>query len=83
MLQAAMRLAFNPTPSRQPNIVSLIFSQVDLCLSPEALLNQYRRIANIYFLAVAILSTIPGVTPLSPALIWLPLGIVSIVSLMK
>ena len=49
----------------------------------EAILNQYKRIANLYFLAVAVMSTIPGVTPLNPALIWLPLGVVLVVSLIK
>ena len=49
----------------------------------EAVMLQYKRLANFYFLAVATLTTIPVISPLNPAQIWF--GVVSVlaVSILK
>lgn len=40
---------------------------------PRNLFEQFQRIANFYFLVVAILSTIPSISPVSSATNWFPL----------
>lgn len=40
---------------------------------PLALILQFRRYANVYFLITAILQTIPAISPLTPATAWIPL----------
>lgn len=49
----------------------------------ESIIIQYKRLANVYFLFVAILVSIPAVSPLNPALIWLGVFSVLIVSVIK
>ena len=44
-----------------------------LTFLPIALLLQFRRYANVYFLITAILQTIPQISPLTPATAWIPL----------
>ena len=44
-----------------------------LTFLPVALLLQFRRYANIYFLITAILQTVPQISPLTPATAWIPL----------
>lgn len=48
-----------------------------------ALFNQFRRYANIYFLAVAILQSIPAISPLSPISSWAPLIFVISLSIVR
>jgi magnesium-transporting ATPase (P-type) len=48
-----------------------------------ALIQQFRRIANIYFLIIAILQSIPAVSPLSPITAWAPLIIVILISMLR
>ena len=50
---------------------------------PVALLLQFRRYANVYFLITAILQTIPTISPLSPATAWIPLIFVLGLSLVR
>lgn len=40
---------------------------------PFALILQFKRYANVYFLITAILQTIPSISPLTPATAWIPL----------
>ena len=49
----------------------------------ESILLQYKRMANFYFLVVATLTTIPTISPLNPALIWLGVFSVLAVSILK
>ncbi len=57
--------------------------QVPQILNAESIISQYQRLANLYFLIVAIISTIPDVTSLNPAFIWTPLTIVLLISILK
>ncbi len=49
----------------------------------EALLLQYTRIANVYFLFIGILSSIPAISPVSSATIWGPIAIVLLISIAR
>lgn len=49
---------------------------------PKGLFEQFRRVANLYFLTISILSTTP-ISPVSPITNVLPLSLVLIVSLVK
>lgn len=49
----------------------------------EALVLQFKRIANIYFLVIAILQTIPAISPLNPFVAWAPLIIVIGISIAR
>lgn len=40
---------------------------------PMALILQFKRYANVYFLITAILQSIPEISPLTPATAWAPL----------
>jgi phospholipid-transporting ATPase len=50
---------------------------------PINLYEQFRRIANSYFLIIAILQSIPQITPLSSWSSWVPLIIVLLVTMIK
>lgn len=50
---------------------------------PLSLLNQFRNYANIYFLLVAILQSIPQVSPLNPLSSWTPLIFVLLMTMLK
>ena len=54
-----------------------------LTFLPLALLNQFKRYANIYFLIVAILQSIPQISPLSPISSWAPLIFVISLSIIR
>lgn len=54
-----------------------------LTFIPLALFNQFRRYANIYFLVVAILQSIPTISPLSPISSWAPLIFVISLSIIR
>lgn len=47
-----------------------------LNLLPKALFEQFRRVANFYFLIIAVISFIPGVTPVAPWANAFPLAVV-------
>ncbi|PXF46192.1 Phospholipid-transporting ATPase IA [Gracilariopsis chorda] len=47
-----------------------------LNMIPKALFEQFRRVANFYFLVIAIVSFVPGVSPSTPAASVLPLLVV-------
>ncbi|RDX68717.1 Phospholipid-transporting ATPase 3, partial [Mucuna pruriens] len=49
---------------------------------PKGLFEQFRRVANLYFLTISILSTTP-ISPVSPITNVLPLSLVLLVSLIK
>ncbi|XP_029127441.1 phospholipid-transporting ATPase 3 isoform X3 [Cajanus cajan] len=49
---------------------------------PKGLFEQFRRVANLYFLAISILSTTP-ISPLSPITNVIPLSLVLLLSLIK
>lgn len=49
---------------------------------PKGLFEQFRRVANLYFLSISILSTTP-ISPVSPITNVLPLSLVLLVSLIK
>lgn len=44
---------------------------------------QFMRMSNVYFLATAILTTIPEFSPISPASTFAPLGFVIFMSIMR
>lgn len=50
---------------------------------PVALFKQFLRVANVYFLIIAILQSIPAISPLSPYTAYLPLAFVLVVSLIR
>lgn len=50
---------------------------------PKALLLQFTRYANIYFLMIAIVQLIPAVSPLSPVTAIAPLSIVLLISIVR
>lgn len=49
----------------------------------EALLLQFQRIANLYFLVVAVCLSIPEISPISPVTAWAPLIIVITISMAR
>lgn len=49
----------------------------------EALILQFKRLANVYFLIIAILQTIPQISPLSPATAWAPFIFVLAISMLR
>lgn len=49
----------------------------------EALILQFYRLANIYFLIIAILQTIPIIAPLGPLIAWAPLIVVLAISMIR
>ena len=44
---------------------------------------QYKRVANIYFLLIAILQTIPIISPLDPFTAWIPIIVVIAISMFR
>ena len=48
-----------------------------------SLFTQFKRIANIYFLVIAILQTISIISPLNPATAWIPLVVVLAISMIR
>lgn len=52
-------------------------------LHAESLLLQFERLANIYFLVIAILQSIPAISPLGPLTAWAPLIVVLGISMMR
>jgi len=50
---------------------------------PKGLYEQFRRIANLYFLSVAIISLFPIISPIQPYTIWSPLVLVVGLSMAK
>jgi hypothetical protein len=50
---------------------------------PLSLFNQFRRIANFYFLIIAILQSIPSISPLNPVTAIAPLIFVVGVSMLR
>lgn len=50
---------------------------------PKSIFFQFCRLANLYFLATAILQSIPGVSPINPLTAIGPLVLVLVVALIK
>lgn len=50
---------------------------------PKALMYQYMRFANIYFVIVAILSSIPSLSAISASASWMPIFFVLSISLLR
>ena len=50
---------------------------------PKALYEQFRRVANMYFLSVAIISLFDAISPIKPYTIWCPLVLVIGLSMTK
>ena len=48
-----------------------------------ALINQFMRVANVYFLIIAILQSIPQISPLSVYTAWIPLIVVLAISMFR
>ena len=48
-----------------------------------SLLSQFYRIANIYFLFIAVLQTIPQISDLGPGTAWAPLTVVIVISMVR
>ena len=51
--------------------------------APKGLYEQFRRVANLYFLSVAVISLFPTVSPIQPYTTWTPLTLVIGLSLAK
>jgi hypothetical protein len=51
--------------------------------SIEALFLQFQRLANIYFLIIAVLQTISIISPLNPLTAWAPLAVVLGISMLR
>ena len=51
--------------------------------SPKGLYEQFRRVANLYFLSVAVISLFPTVSPIQPYTTWTPLTLVIGLSLLR
>lgn len=51
--------------------------------APKGLYEQFRRVANLYFLSVAVISLFPTVSPIQPYTTWTPLTMVIGLSLAK
>lgn len=49
----------------------------------ESLLLQFERLANIYFLIIAVLQSIPAISPLGPLTAWAPLIVVLGISMLR
>ena len=49
----------------------------------KALLLQFKRLANVYFLIISIILTIPEISPLSPISSWTPLIVVLSISILR
>ncbi len=49
----------------------------------ESLLLQFKRLANVYFLFIAILQTIPIISPLTSVTAWIPLSVVMTISILR
>ena len=49
----------------------------------ESLLIQFERLANIYFLVIAILQSISAISPLGPLTAWAPLIVVLGISMLR
>ncbi len=54
-----------------------------LSFLPKALLLQFMRLANVYFLLIAILLSIKVISPLNPLTAWAPLIIVIAISMIR
>lgn len=66
-----------------PNMRGIHSYSVNINSSLEALLIQFYRVANIYFLVIAILQTIPQISPYTPVTAWLPLIVVLGISMLR
>ena len=54
-----------------------------LVFIPMNLFEQFQRVANFYFLIMAVLASIPMISPVSPVSAWLPLIIVILISAVR
>lgn len=54
-----------------------------MCVHLEALLLQFKRLANVYFLIVSILLSITIISPINPLTAWAPLIIVIGISMIR
>ncbi|KAK6931154.1 P-type ATPase, N-terminal [Dillenia turbinata] len=75
------RLIFSLTSGVRGNSISTTKYNV-LTFLPKGLFEQFRRVANLYFLTISILSTTP-ISPVSPITNVAPLSLVLLVSLIK
>lgn len=53
------------------------------CSDLVALFQQFKRLANIYFLVIAVLQSIPAISPLTPITAWAPLIVVIVISMVR
>ena len=54
-----------------------------LSFIPKSIIVQFKRLANVYFLVIAILQSIPIISPLHPITGWFPLAFVLFVSMCR
>lgn len=54
-----------------------------LSAHPESLFLQFKRLANVYFLIIGILQSIPAISPLGPVTAWAPLIVVLLISVLR
>jgi hypothetical protein len=65
------------------NILGTILFLVTSIIIIESLIVQFKRIANVYFLIIAILQSIPAISPLSATTAWAPLIVVLTISMLR
>ena len=69
--------------SKHQSTVGTTFFPVNTIYSLEAVLLQFKRLANIYFLIIGILQSIPAISPLGPLTAWAPLIVVLAISVLR
>ena len=77
----ALHFEGNSVKTSKYNLLSFV-PRIHCCYS-VALIQQFKRLANIYFLIIAVLQTIPAISPLSPITAWAPLIVVIIISMVR
>lgn len=77
------KIKFEPNFVRTSKYRWYDFLPSNLSLTLEALILQFKRLANIYFLIIAVLQTIPIISPLGPLTAWAPLIVVLGISIIR
>ncbi|CDZ97705.1 phospholipid-translocating p-type atpase [Phaffia rhodozyma] len=72
-----------PKGSRYPSSQSITSKYTVVSFLPRNLIEQFRRVANIFFLGIAILQFFPKFATVSPGLVILPLLAVTIITAVK
>lgn len=80
---AKMKKLSKPILWKHLSTLGTTFFPVNTNYSSEAVLLQFKRLANIYFLIIGILQSIPIISPLGPLTAWAPLIVVLAISVLR